>query len=234
MYNQTHTHTHSPCVKIAPIKGVSCEYASQTASQTHTKAIKHVCTPTTLAPAAPTTLVYLAGLEKRVSSAAYRCGPEQLDEYFTSALCNGNTRTGAAAREQFGVVLREVGAAVTSSWGGGEGGIKFMIRDELCQMDYIIYRAHRANTHTQRGSYDQFRPSPPDGDFLSKSDSCSSPFKMDFICFIQRCTRVARRRGGDPGGSSSERTGLYCSLESGLLAPCCDSSLQLDGASHSR
>lgn len=48
-------------------------------------------------------------------------------------------------------------------------------------------------------------------------------FLNDFICLIQWCTRAAQWRGGDPGVSSSERTGLYCSLESSLLAPCSDS-----------
>lgn len=33
-----------------------------------------------------------------------------------------------------------------------------MTRDERCQMDYIIYCPHRADMHTQRGSYYQFRP----------------------------------------------------------------------------
>lgn len=115
-----------------------------------------------------------------------------------------------------------------------------MTGDERRQMDYIIYGPHRADMHTQRGSYYQFRPLSgvylvPTGfpvNHWQKSDSCSSLFKMDFICFIQWCTRVAQWRASDPGVSSSERTGLYCSLESSLLAPCSDSTVYCSWTEH--
>lgn len=51
-------------------------------------------------------------------SAAYRCGPEQLDEYFTPYV-TVTQGPGAAAQEHFSIVHHEVGAAVTSIWGKG-------------------------------------------------------------------------------------------------------------------
>lgn len=97
----THTHTHTPRAKLYQSKTRTLHTnTSHTETQAYTKAIKHICTQTTLKPAAAT-LVYLAGLEKCVSSAAYRCGPEQLDEYFTPALCNGNTGTRSCSSRPF-------------------------------------------------------------------------------------------------------------------------------------
>lgn len=97
----THTHTQTPHAKLYQSKTHTLYInTSHAETQAYTKAIKHICTQTTLKPAAAT-LVYLAGLEKCVSSAAYRCGPEQLDEYFTSALCNGNTGTRSCSSRPF-------------------------------------------------------------------------------------------------------------------------------------